>query len=83
EGNFIQMRPGGVYDYGSNQMSAKIEALNALLDFSRVLKAKEQVVAGKLYYITLQVIDTGKKKIYKAKICWQAKEGKRRREAPG
>ncbi|ESR42430.1 hypothetical protein CICLE_v10013601mg, partial [Citrus x clementina] len=80
------MRPGGVYDYGSNQMSAKIEALvrfaNALLDFSRVLKAKEQVVAGKLYYITLQVIDTGKKKIYKAKICWQAKEGKRRREAP-
>lgn len=27
EGNFIQMRPEGVYDYGSNQMSAKIEAL--------------------------------------------------------
>lgn len=41
---------------------------NALLQFARVLKAKEQVVAGKLYYLTLEVIDAGKKKIYEAKI---------------
>ena len=27
EGNFIQMRPGGVYDYGGNQNSAEIEGL--------------------------------------------------------
>lgn len=80
EGNFIPMRPGGVYDYGGNQNSAEIEGLarfavqehnkkeNALLEFARVLKAKEQVVAGKLYYLTLEVIDAGKKKIYDAKI---------------
>ncbi|ESR41659.1 hypothetical protein CICLE_v10013595mg, partial [Citrus x clementina] len=41
---------------------------NALLEFARVLKAKKQVVAGKLYYFILQVINTGKKKIYEAKI---------------
>lgn len=33
-----------------------------------MLKAKEQVVAGKLYHLTLEVIDAGKKKIYEAKV---------------
>ncbi|PNY11489.1 cysteine proteinase inhibitor 12-like protein [Trifolium pratense] len=41
---------------------------NTLLEFSRVLKAKEQVVAGKIYYLTLEAVDAGKKKIYEAKI---------------
>lgn len=41
---------------------------NGLLKFVKVLKAKEQVVAGKIYYITLEAIDAGKTKIYEAKI---------------
>ena len=41
---------------------------NSLLEFARVLKAKEQVVAGKMYHLTLEVIDAGKKKIYEAKV---------------
>jgi hypothetical protein len=41
---------------------------NTILEFTRVLKAKEQVVAGKLYHLTLEAIDAGKKKIYEAKV---------------
>lgn len=41
---------------------------NALLEFERVLKAKQQVVAGKLYHLTLEAIDGGKKKVYEAKV---------------
>ncbi|CAL9247913.1 unnamed protein product [Arabidopsis halleri] len=33
-----------------------------------VLKATEQVVAGKLYRLTLEVIEAGEKKIYEAKV---------------
>ena len=33
-----------------------------------MMKAKEQVVAGKIYYLTLEAIDAGKKKIYEAKV---------------
>ncbi|KAK6944492.1 Cystatin domain [Dillenia turbinata] len=74
--------PGGVRDInvtdGSN--NAEIEGLgqfavqehnnkqNAVLEFARVLKAKEQVVAGKLYHLTLEAIDAGKKKVYEAKV---------------
>lgn len=41
---------------------------NGLLKFVRVLKAKQQVVAGKIYYVTLEAIDAGQNKIYEAKI---------------
>lgn len=41
---------------------------NALLEFAKVLKAKEQVVAGTIYLLTLEVIDAGKKKVYEAKV---------------
>ncbi|PKU74236.1 Cysteine proteinase inhibitor 12 [Dendrobium catenatum] len=41
---------------------------NALLEFVRLLKAKEQVVAGTLHHLTLEAIDAGKKKIYEAKV---------------
>ncbi|XP_057972504.1 cysteine proteinase inhibitor A [Malania oleifera] len=41
---------------------------NTLLEFRRVLKAKEQVVAGKIYHLTLEAVDTGKRKIYEAKV---------------
>jgi len=41
---------------------------NALLEFVRVVKAKEQVVAGKLYHLTLEANDAGNKKIYEVKV---------------
>nr|4N6T_A Chain A, Adhiron [Populus euphratica]4N6U_A Chain A, Adhiron [Populus euphratica]6QOZ_C Chain C, Affimer binding protein [synthetic construct] len=41
---------------------------NALLEFVRVVKAKEQVVAGTMYYLTLEAKDGGKKKLYEAKV---------------
>ena len=47
---------------------------NALLEFGRVVGAKQQVVAGTMYYITLEATDGGKKKVYEAKIwekLWQ------------
>ncbi|GMH28311.1 hypothetical protein Nepgr_030154 [Nepenthes gracilis] len=71
---------GGVSEDKGFENSAEIEDLgsfaveehnkreNALLVFARVLKVKEQVVAGKLYYLTLEAIDAGKKRIYEAKV---------------
>lgn len=41
---------------------------NALLEFARVIKAQEQVVAGKLHHLTVEVVDAGKKKLYEAKV---------------
>ncbi|CAE6086861.1 unnamed protein product [Arabidopsis arenosa] len=41
---------------------------NAVLELARVLKATEQVVAGKIYRLTLEVIEAGEKKIYEAKV---------------
>ncbi|MED6162295.1 hypothetical protein PIB30_069036 [Stylosanthes scabra] len=80
--NIIRMKVGGLRDSHNDAVSnnAEIESLarfaiqehnnkeNALLEFAKVLKAKEQVVAGKIYFLTLEAIDGGKKKIYEAKI---------------
>lgn len=41
---------------------------NAFLEYVTVLKAKEQVVAGKVYSLTLEAVDAGKRRIYEAKI---------------
>ncbi|KAJ0629520.1 putative Cystatin domain-containing protein [Helianthus annuus] len=41
---------------------------NTLLEFGKVLNAKEQIVAGKLCYITLEATDGGVKKTYEAKV---------------
>ncbi|KAF8043712.1 hypothetical protein BT93_A1890 [Corymbia citriodora subsp. variegata] len=80
EGQIIRMKPGGVHNCKGNQNSAQIEGLarfavaehnkneNALLEFARVVKAKEQVVAGTMYHLTLEAVDAGKKKIYDAKV---------------
>ncbi|GAB4843969.1 Cysteine proteinase inhibitor 6 [Ancistrocladus abbreviatus] len=71
---------GGAVDFKGVPNSAEIESLarfavdehnkreNGLLVFARVLKVKEQVVAGKLYHLTLEAIDAGKKKIFEAKV---------------
>jgi len=43
---------------------------NALLEFENVVKVREQVVAGTMYYITVQVNEGGAKKLYEAKV-WE------------
>ncbi|KAL3533446.1 hypothetical protein ACH5RR_006967 [Cinchona calisaya] len=84
EKGFINMKRdslvGGLRDYRGNQNNGEIESIgrfaveehnkkeNALLEFGRVIKAKEQVVAGKMYHLTVEAIDAGKKKIYEAKV---------------
>ncbi|XAR48315.1 hypothetical protein NMG60_11031086 [Bertholletia excelsa] len=81
EDRFIRMKTlGGIRDCKGIQNSAEIESIarfaveehnkkeNALLEFAKVLKAKEQVVAGKIYHLTLEAIDAGKGKIYEAKV---------------
>ncbi|KRY02207.1 Cysteine proteinase inhibitor 6, partial [Trichinella patagoniensis] len=71
---------GGVRDVNLNKNSAEIEEYarfavdehnkkeNALLEFVRLVKAKEQVVAGTLHHLTLEAIDAGEKKLYEAKV---------------
>ncbi|KAJ6749210.1 CYSTEINE PROTEINASE INHIBITOR 7 [Salix purpurea] len=41
---------------------------NSVLEFKRVVNAKKQVVAGTIYYITLEVTEGGHKKVYEAKV---------------
>ncbi|XP_049349114.1 cysteine proteinase inhibitor 6-like isoform X2 [Solanum verrucosum] len=72
---------GGVHDsHDSSQNSDEIQNLakfavdehnkkeNAIIELARVVKAQEQTVAGKLHHLTLEVMDAGKKKLYKAKV---------------
>ncbi|PHT46495.1 Multicystatin [Capsicum baccatum] len=77
----METKVGGITDVPTgSENSTKYEELarfavqdynhkqNALLEFVKVLNVKEQVVAGTMYYITLEAIDGGKKKIYETKI---------------
>ncbi|KAJ6945363.1 hypothetical protein NC651_000421 [Populus alba x Populus x berolinensis] len=71
---------GGVKDSEASQNSVEIENLarfavdehnkkeNAILEFARVVKAKEQVVAGTMHHLTIEAIEAGKKKIYEAEV---------------
>nr|AAC69278.1 cysteine proteinase inhibitor [Dianthus caryophyllus] len=72
---------GGIKDSGgSSAISLEIDELakfavdhynsieNALLEFPRVVNTKEQVVAGTIYYITLEATDGGVKKLYEANV---------------
>jgi hypothetical protein len=45
-----------------------VRAQNAMLEFVRVVEAKEQVVAGTLHHLTLEAIEAGTKKLYEAKV---------------
>ncbi|XP_072985669.1 cysteine proteinase inhibitor 12-like [Typha latifolia] len=80
EGGITMATLGGIREKEGNKNSAEIEELarfavdehnkkeNSLLEFARVVKAKEQVVAGTLHHLTLEAIDAGKKKLYEAKV---------------
>ncbi|KAK3407683.1 hypothetical protein EUGRSUZ_J00085 [Eucalyptus grandis] len=72
---------GGVHESCGAENSVEVESLgrfavdehnskevNGLLEFARVVKAHEQVVAGTLHHLTIEAVDAGKKKLYEAKI---------------
>ncbi|TKY46815.1 Cysteine proteinase inhibitor [Spatholobus suberectus] len=71
---------GGISQVEVSQNSATIDSLarfavdehnkkeNAVLDFVKVVNAKQQVVSGMLYYITLEAKDGEKNKVYEAKV---------------
>ena len=71
---------GGIRDSEGSQNSLEIDSLarfaveqhnakeNTLLEFGRVVSSKQQVVAGTMYYITVEVTDGGVKKFYEAKV---------------
>ncbi|KAL9273278.1 Cysteine proteinase inhibitor 6-like protein [Drosera capensis] len=55
----------GIARFAVDEHNKKV---NGFLVFARVLKVKEQVVAGKLYHLTLEAVDAGEKKVYEAKV---------------
>ncbi|KAH1055273.1 hypothetical protein J1N35_033338 [Gossypium stocksii] len=71
---------GGFRPSGGSQNSAELENLarfavdehnkkeKGMVEFVRVVKATEQVVAGTLHHLTVEVIDGGKEKLYEAKV---------------
>nr|WFP52519.1 cystatin [Aristotelia chilensis] len=73
-------RVGGVSDVEGSANSLEIDSLarfavdehnkkqNALLEFKKAVNVKKQVVSGTIYYITLEAIDGGQKKVYEAKV---------------
>ncbi|KMZ64167.1 Cysteine proteinase inhibitor [Zostera marina] len=73
-------RVGGVDDSVGFQNSVEIDELaifavnehntkeNTLLEFSRVVSAKEQVVAGKIHHLTVEVMEAGKMMVYEASV---------------
>nr|ABG81097.1 cysteine proteinase inhibitor [Pelargonium x hortorum] len=73
---------GGISETPGTQNSLQIDALarfavdehnkkqNTLLQFGGVVSVKQQVVAGTMYYITLEAMDGDKKKLYEAKV-WE------------
>uniref|UniRef100_A0A1D1Y3V9 Cysteine proteinase inhibitor n=1 Tax=Anthurium amnicola TaxID=1678845 RepID=A0A1D1Y3V9_9ARAE len=75
---------GGAVDVEAAENSAEVEELarfavdehnkkeNAFLEFSRVVKAKQQTVQGVMYHLTVEAIEGGKKKLYEAKVWVRA-----------
>lgn len=73
---------GGIQDVPENENDLHLQELarfavdehnkkaNALLGFEKLVKAKTQVVAGTMYYLTIEVKDGEVKKLYEAKV-WE------------
>jgi acyl-CoA hydrolase len=60
-----------VDQYKSRQNSLSVAGMT----FSKVVAAKEQVVQGTMYYLTVEVIEDGKPKLYDAKVWVKPWEG--------
>jgi acyl-CoA hydrolase len=83
--------PGGLKDVSNFANSVEIDDLanfavdqyktrqNSLsvagMTFSKVVAAKEQVVQGTMYYLTVEVMEDGKPKLYDAKVWVKPWEG--------
>ncbi|KAJ0021528.1 cysteine proteinase inhibitor-like [Pistacia vera] len=73
---------GGVREVDGTANSIEIDGLarfavdehnkkqNTMLQFGKVVKAKQQVVSGTMYYITLEASEGDKKNVYEAKV-WE------------
>ncbi|KAM5551342.1 hypothetical protein ABKV19_026263 [Rosa sericea] len=71
---------GGVHESHGSENSLEIDDLarfavqehnakeNAVLEFVRVVKTKQQVVSGTVYYLTIEATDGGQKKLFEAKV---------------
>lgn len=71
---------GGVTESQGSENSAEIEDLarfavqehnkkeNAMLEFVKVVNTKQQVVAGTVYYLTIEATEAGQKKLFEAKV---------------
>ncbi|XP_042488242.1 cysteine proteinase inhibitor A-like [Macadamia integrifolia] len=71
---------GGIHEVKEFQNSVEIDELarfavaeyskkqNKIVEFDKVVNAKEQVVTGIIYYLTIEVVEDGKKVIYEAKV---------------
>ncbi|KAG6529289.1 hypothetical protein ZIOFF_011486 [Zingiber officinale] len=70
----VELGGGGESESGAGQRGGLLEEggvareKNALLEFARVVKAREQVVAGTLHHLTVEAVEGGEKKLYKAKV---------------
>ncbi|XP_020164330.2 cysteine proteinase inhibitor-like [Aegilops tauschii subsp. strangulata] len=58
----------GVVDLAHFAISEHNSNTNAVLEFRKVVKVKQQVVAGWMYYITIQVSEGWGKQLYEAKV---------------
>ncbi|CAO2177871.1 unnamed protein product [Urochloa humidicola] len=73
---------GGISDVPQNENDIHFQELarfavdehnkkaNALLAYEKLVKAKTQVVAGTMYYLTVEAKDGEAKKLYEAKV-WE------------
>uniref|UniRef100_A0ACD5VS52 Uncharacterized protein n=1 Tax=Avena sativa TaxID=4498 RepID=A0ACD5VS52_AVESA len=59
-----------VIDLARFAVSEHNKKANALLEFENLVKVKQQIVAGTMYYFTIQVKEGSAKKLYEAKV-WE------------
>ncbi|CAA0805928.1 Cysteine proteinase inhibitor 6 [Striga hermonthica] len=64
---------GAIFDMppGSENSLQIRNLLNASLEYKKVTNVKDQLVAGLLYYITLEAEEDGQNKVYEAKVWIQ------------
>ncbi|KAJ0259423.1 Cysteine proteinase inhibitor 3 [Hirschfeldia incana] len=80
EKHMEEFQLGGIHDIRGNQNSGEIESLarfaiqehnnreNKVIEFKRIVKAREQVVGGIMYYLTLEANEGGQMRNFEAKV---------------
>ncbi|KAG0631549.1 hypothetical protein M758_1G261500 [Ceratodon purpureus] len=67
-------------NFAVDQYKARLNSL-ADISFSKVVSAKEQVVQGTMYYLTIEVVEGGEPKLYDAKVWVKPWEGYKQLES--